>query len=937
MSRRRKALLAGVVLILAVSGLGLEAPVTAAAPRTAVPSAAVKTAAATGTTGAVTKTKTVTREMFDATGNDQVVDSKKVTLNVSATTNLRGRQELNVSWSGAHPTGGLVGDVNSSAGINEEYPFILMECRGVDSTSVAAAKRISPQTCWTQSSSERFTNNFNTAYPAWRSDAFAPADQRTAFVGAPANPPAACASSALSAYWLPFVGADGTSYAGGSLGCAGQAPEASDISGTGLPSNTAYGITGTDGRGSTQFSAWTEDENASLGCSSSVTCTLVAIPVMGISCDGYGTQLPEADRPDATRGPIADTNCRTADAYAPGAVAQAGTIANQATSGDLWWAASNWRNRISVPLSFAVSANVCSVVSSAKPLAIYGSSLLGEATAQWAPKFCTDKQLFPFVHVETADTAARTLVAGGTVDAAFSSQAPDGGFGSRPVVQAPVAVTGFAIGYVIDDANGQRYGKLRLDPRLLAKLLSESYPGDALVRDNHAGIGSNPITITTDPEFIALNPGLPQYTSREAAAVLLTLSSDADMVYALTSYINADPDARAFLDGKPDPWGMVVNPAYKGISLPVYSWPLLDNFSAPQSYIDGGNNPCYSYSKGAWMQLMADPTSLISTIVLNMQYAISNVELSCPNGDPNDVSTLKLSIEGRQNPGHRFVMGIVPLSAVSRYGLTAAALQSGPSPTTTTDSASRAKDAIPGGTYVSGDDAGLKAAAALFKRDKAAKTWTVSYGALRSSAGTTAYPGTLPVFADVPTTGLAAKDAAHLATLLTYVAGPGQDRGLLNGELPPGYLPLTKANGLDAFARYTVRAAAAVKAQKGFVPSLNPADDVTSAGNGNGSTAGGGDGGDGVTTTPNDPTAPATGTGNPTANGGPSTVAVAFKTAGDHSSLGNIGVPLAILLALVLGFAGGLLRFNGELRSAAAAGRVAFRRTRAGRGQRRKP
>ncbi len=37
------------------------------------------------------------------------------------------------------------------------------------------------------------------------------------------------------------------------------------------------------------------------------------------------------------------------------------------------------------------------------------------------------------------------------------------------------------------------------------------------------------------------------------------------MIRALTTYINDDPAARAWLNGKPDPWGMVVNPAYRHI------------------------------------------------------------------------------------------------------------------------------------------------------------------------------------------------------------------------------------------------------------------------------------------------------------------------------------------------------------------------------------
>jgi len=158
-------------------------------------------------------------------------------------------------------------------------------------------------------------------------------------------------------------------------------------------------------------------------------------------------------------------------------------------------------------------------------------------------------------------------------------------------VQAPIAVTGFAISYVIDDASGRPYTKLRLSPRLLAKLLSESYPGNSLIKNNYPALADNPVNITKDPEFQSLNPGLPEYVNQEAASTLLSLSSEADLVYALTSYINADPEARGWLNGTPDQWGMKVNPTYQKIALPVYSWPLLDATLAPQSYIDSGNNP----------------------------------------------------------------------------------------------------------------------------------------------------------------------------------------------------------------------------------------------------------------------------------------------------------------------------------------------------------
>ena len=51
-------------------------------------------------------------------------------------------------------------------------------------------------------------------------------------------------------------------------------------------------------------------------------------------------------------------------------------------------------------------------------------------------------------------------------------------------MQAPIGVAGFAIVYVIDNGNGTQYEKLQLDPRLLAKLLTESYPGTNNVQTN---------------------------------------------------------------------------------------------------------------------------------------------------------------------------------------------------------------------------------------------------------------------------------------------------------------------------------------------------------------------------------------------------------------------------------------------------------------------
>ena len=55
-----------------------------------------------------------------------------------------------------------------------------------------------------------------------------------------------------------------------------------------MPSNETFGVTARNGEGSAKFDVWTAAENASLGCSQTVACSLVAVPIMGISCDPRG-------------------------------------------------------------------------------------------------------------------------------------------------------------------------------------------------------------------------------------------------------------------------------------------------------------------------------------------------------------------------------------------------------------------------------------------------------------------------------------------------------------------------------------------------------------------------------------------------------------------------------------------------------------------------
>ena len=61
---------------------------------------------------------------------------------------------------------------------------------------------------------------------------------------------------------------------------------------------------------------------------------------------------------------------------------------------------------------------------------------------------------------------------------------------------------------------------------------------------------------------------------------VLLLGDLSDTTYALTRWIASDPEARAFIAGKPDQWGMRINQKYKNVELPFSTFPLLDKWQS---------------------------------------------------------------------------------------------------------------------------------------------------------------------------------------------------------------------------------------------------------------------------------------------------------------------------------------------------------------------
>ena len=872
-SRRRRFRRAGVAV-------GLEVTAAALVLLSVIPSAtgqttsgAVRAADSGSTAPQFTASETIERTAA-SNGQTQVIDGPRTfTVSVSQTSGLHNRQVVTVNWTGAHPTGALVANEQLATGSLQEYPVLLMECRGVDSASAPAAERLSPSTCWTATPQERYLGEQGDP-PLWYLDPYNtnPADQ-VPFVNFPG--PVCFGQGSGDSWNIPFDDAQGKHYPVGFDGCGGIPPDmtvtqAPDV----IPSDTTWAETNPDGTGRAKFSIETADSLPDLGCSTAVRCSLVIVPVEGTNCDTAALPAGSVAAPSDIQA------CEATGRYAPGSVITAGDSPSPdpAVAGNTWFLPSVWKNRISVPLDFAPSADVCNQAGAAAPLDIYGSEVAASASQQWNPHFCLRAGGFNVNHVQTSEPEAKNLLATGAVEAAFQAAPPKGGgstFFPSPTVQAPVALSGFAITYVIDNADGRPYTSLKLDARLLAKLMTESYAGDTLIQSGDPGIRNNPITVWDDPEMRALNPGLtvvdghPLHTSPAAAASLFDVLGRSDVVQALTSYINADPEARAWLDGRADPWGMTVNPFYKGIQLPVDSWPLLDSVNTGPDY-DQINNQCLHADPVPARPLLDAPQSNFAQVALNMSFGYAPSQDICVTNPNGIVTELPL---GTQPVGSRFLMAVVPLPYAYEYSLDTASLETyrAPgAPVKFTDATDRRFEAP--------TTSSLQAAAAILQPDEADGSWQMPYADFPTDQGTAAaYPGAMLVSMDVPTQGLAKNDATELSQYLSYVSTTGQAPGFAIGQLAPGYLPLTAANHLGAESGYTKVAAADVSAQNGQVPPLVPSAAVTPTTS---------------TTVPHTRTvAPAVVTGSP--SGGPATGSTAVDFAGgstlDSSSAPALG------------------------------------------------
>ncbi|MBF9070018.1 hypothetical protein [Streptacidiphilus fuscans] len=532
-----------------------------------------------------------------------------------------------------------------------------------------------------------------------------------------------------------------------------------------FPSNKAVAVTRPDGTGSADIEVWTSHESQTLGCDNTHACSLVVEPNYGGDALGYGQAL-------GTAGGCGDHTYDTADnpTGLPGEATQANFSQQDVFTGFNDGEQCAWSHRVVIPLAFAPTAADCAA--RAADFSLQGLEMANRLLQEWRSGLCQGSAPLSVQYTPGGGEpqARRAFLSGTGPDGALTAY-PDTAPAPRPYVYAPLATSGIAVAFYTDDAvTGAPITSMKLNARLLAKQLTQSYVGQQNA-DAYASTKGNPACIYQDPEFLALNPtgpNGPHWPScgslNGGAALPIVVGGTTDLVQQLTSWIAADPDAAAFLSGKPDPWGMRVDTYYEQ---PTFSGYPVEAF-IPQDASGTSPDGSVTHMKGyEWNPLLG---GLVQVARNMLQAQPTDLDwLPDPTGQHDKA--------GPEPAGSRAVMAILDEGQAAAYSMPQAQLLN------------------PAGAYVALSQASMSAAVADMAVNATTGTQQLPY----SNAGSTgfakdasAYPLTTVQYAMVPTHGLSTTKASKLSDFLQHVIAPAaQTTGFQPGQLAYGFIPLT--------------------------------------------------------------------------------------------------------------------------------------------------
>lgn len=731
-------------------GLGVFSTGMAVAAGTSTASTPHPAAAATGTSSAVTVAWTSGRSSMDpqyvddttmdpSDPNQPLFKSLKVT--VSQTKDLTD-QGLEVSWSGGQPT--------SPGGAASNF-LQIMQCWGSKGASGPT-----PQQC-----------QWGTPNAALASQTGTDAATRDLMTGTEADPKQSLGPAYTHAQYgypatntVPFWSVDDPGKK--ALGWTNDQYNLPPF-GAAQSNEVTYARTAADGTGQYIVNLQSALSAPYLGCGSTTyaakgdTCWLVIVPRGEYDLNG-------------TKASQHDTSLPQNYTYVDGSPLSA----------------SVWQDRIQVKLTFSPIGASCQL--GAEEVHTAGSELVSGAFSSWQSALCDQGTTFGYSMI--GDNEARSAVISGLAGSPamdfVSSPVDPSTTNGATIDYAPVTSSALVVSYLIDKnytddssnpdigANGTLVTDLKLTPRLIAKLLTQSYrddtPGDgqgAYPKGASPVPASNPDSIRDDPEFLALNPEFKYFYPSSAPDGLIVPFGDSDAVKEIWDWVRSDSAARAFLAGAADPWGMRINPSYKDLDLAAANADI-DSFpKADPSMYRSGDAPPPGYGT---LDMRPYANNLTDG-------AVRTVTASAGQKTFWDITKVPPQYAGgaAQTPGSRFEMAITTSQAAALYGLPTAAL-------VTDDTGSAGVTATT--ASVSKELAGASQATAVPGVETIDPAAPVDGG----------YPLTMRTYAAINVCGADLASLQAYASFLDYAAAAGQVSGTKLGDLPLGYTPLSAAD-----------------------------------------------------------------------------------------------------------------------------------------------
>ncbi|MBD0670781.1 hypothetical protein BU198_08670, partial [Streptomyces sp. CBMA156] len=574
-----------------------------------------------------------------------------------------------------------------------------------------------------------------------------------------------------------------------------------------FPSNMALSPTGPDGSGFANIEVWTAVQSPTLGCDATHPCSIVVEPNYG------GDSIAIWNRKGKTNCDNHDADV-TADGYVPTAtdkVMGQGNVRNQLTTSEQC----AWQNHVAIPLQFAPTPAECEGRTADMTMA--GLEMANRAMQQWRAGLCQGSAPLALQYSSAGgEPQAREDFLGGRKDVALTAR-PDREPPARPYVYAPLTTTGISVVFVVDDpGTGRQIRDMKLNARLLAKLLTQSY---SPASSDIASVRGNPDCFFKDPEFLKLNvlppaSGLawPTFCSTANSSPTV-VGGTTDLVHQLTSWIVSDPDAARFLDGEPDPWGMHVDTFYLR---PTFSgYPVESFIRQDSSGIAGATEDPFD----RWKQYEWNPNTMgLGDMARKLLQNTPNCTVARLNGDGTHPACPAMP------PGERTLFTVMDTGQAKAFSLPEAQLLN------------------PAGQFVSPDGSGFQAAVADMPTDPATGVQQLPYGVADTafSRDQRAYPLTTVQYAMVPTQGLPEAKAGSVSQFLKTVTTTGQVFGFEPGKLAAGFLALNGAQRQQA-----ADAAKHVEAQDGKLPGNQVAPTTPPAEGGEGAAGTGGTGSSG--------------------------------------------------------------------------------------------